>query len=112
VPIPLQKNTVTLDTVPARTVQGVPMEMEITICVGEVSLKNRTLSGMWVSPSGDRIELKGIALDPASIRQRIWIDSSGLKPGLWNISLWIEGLESDRRKAAQAVEILPSPVVD
>ena len=107
-PVPTATPTVRFDRIPKAAVSGQIIHLDVVAHVGDLSATKHPMRGLLRPENGDGLGLGNLAI-PAAGRQRVALDTSGLRPGHWTLKLWLDGLGSERTAASQVIEILPSP---
>jgi hypothetical protein len=105
-PIPAAESTVGINHCPKQIVSGMLLEMDITLRLGDLSFDNRSLDGTLTSSNHKKILLKAISVSSPG-PQQLWLDTAGLEPGVWTLSLGVSKVAGSGQ-ASVSFEVLPS----
>ena len=99
---------ITIESFPATVVAGSVVPMDLSVKIGDLTAPERDISLSLRRDGGRALRLPATRLADGA-EQRLWLDTSGLAPGNYELSISLLGAPTDQADAVQ-IDVLPSPV--
>ncbi len=106
--IPAQQQAVVVTQAPPQVISGQRLLLNLTIAIGDLSAVDHPLIGSFKNAYGHELALAPLPLQSRG-EKSLWIDTSGLQPGEWQLDLTLGGAQTKLSAARLSVTVLASP---
>jgi hypothetical protein len=104
--VPAFTQSIQIEKCPAYVISGQPLICDVMINIGDLSVKDYPVKAKFDGANGKNVFSESCTISSGG-KQRLWIDTKGLHPGLWTVKLFSDTLDKSNSVKTEQVQILP-----